>query len=125
MKDFEYFKAQEELFNLSERHKKFKSSILSRPFTKSVNHSVNLNTLPIFTEDAVPNTRLLSTKNFYLFPNEVSIDSLDDTYMNTKYLNYLYAMNYKTVLAMNLNAVSPLSYTQVLDSFRADYDENS
>ena len=51
-----YFKKQEELFNVSERHKRFKSSILARPLLRDLSATTNLNALPIFSEDSLPNT---------------------------------------------------------------------
>lgn len=122
--EYDYFKKQEELYNLSTRHKKFKSSILSKPFIKDLSSTVNISSLPLFTEDSVVSTPLLSTKNFDNFGNEVSVDGLDDSYESAKTMNYLQHTGFKNNLSMNNNLISAISYTQVMDNFRADYEEN-
>jgi hypothetical protein len=53
------------------------------------------------------------------------MDTLEDAYESFKYVNYLYYLNYKTVLNSSNSSVQPLSYTQVIDNFRADYEDNS
>ena len=120
-----YFKKQEELFNVSERHKRFKSSILARPLLRDLSATTNLNALPIFSEDSLPNTLLLGLKDFANFPNEVSVDSLEDSYESLKYINHLHYLNYKTLLNANNAYIQPISYTHVLDNFRADYEDNA
>jgi heme/copper-type cytochrome/quinol oxidase subunit 2 len=123
--DHSFFKKQEELFNTTDRHKKFKNSTLSKPLFRDLNIKTNLNSLPIFSEDAVSNTNLLSLKNFHNFSTENSVDALEDSYESLKYINYLYYLNYKTILNSSNSNVQPISYTQVIDNFRADYEENT
>jgi hypothetical protein len=123
--DHNYFKKQEELFNTTDRHKKFKGGILAKPFFRDLNAKTNLNSLPVFSEDSVPNSFLLGLKNFHNFANENSLDTLEDSYENFKYINYIHYLNYKTLLNTKTSSVQPLSYTQVLDNFRADYEDNS
>jgi hypothetical protein len=113
------------LFNVSERHKRFKSSILARPLLRDLSATTNLNALPIFSEDSLPNTLLLGLKDFANFPNEVSVDSLEDSYESLKYINHLHYLNYKTLLNANNAYIQPISYTHVLDNFRADYEDNA
>lgn len=55
----------------------------------------------------------------------MAIDSCEDSYENFKYINYIYHLNYKTLIQLKSSSVFPISYTQVLDNFRADYEENS
>ena len=124
IKDHEYFKKQEEIYNLSTRHKKFKSSLLSKSFSEDLILNVNISSLPIFTEDLTVNTPLLSTKNFDNFGSEISIDSLDDAYESSKNLNYLQYTNLKNSLTTNTNLIKVMPYTQVMDNFRADYEES-
>jgi hypothetical protein len=83
----------------------------------------NLNSLPIFTEDAVPNSLLLNLKNFYPFSSETAVDSIEDSYENLKYVNYVHYLTYKNLLNTNAVTIQPLSYTQVIDNFRPDYEE--
>jgi hypothetical protein len=63
--------------------------------------------------------------NFFNFSNESSIDTLEDNYDNFKFLNYIHHLNYKTLIQLKSSSLYPLSYSQVLDTFRADYEENT
>jgi hypothetical protein len=123
--DYSFFKKQEEIFNTTDRHKKFKNSTLAKPLFKDLSIKSNLNSLPIFSEDSISNTNLLNLKNFNNFSTENSVDSLEDAYENFKYINYIYYLNYKTLLNSSNSSIQPLSYTQVIDNFRADYEDNT
>lgn len=90
---------------------------------RDLSSKTNLNSLPIFTEDAVPNSLLLNLKNFYPFSSETAIDSIEDSYENLKYVNYVHYLTYKNLLNTNATKIQPLSYTQVIDNFRPDYEE--
>ena len=125
LKDYTYFKKQEELFNASVRHKTFRSSTLAKPLLRDLTTTSNLNSLPIFTEDSLPNSMLLNLKNFYPFSGETSVDSIEDSYENLKYVNYVHYLTYKNLLSTNSAKIQPLSYTQVVDNFRPDYEEMS
>jgi hypothetical protein len=52
------------------------------------------------------------------------LDTLDDSYESSKNLNYAQYNNFKGNIATNNNLISTISYTQVMDNFRADYEEN-
>jgi hypothetical protein len=123
--DHDYFKKQEEIFNTTDRHKKFRGGLLSKPFFRDLNTKTNLNSLPIFSEDSVPNSFLLGLKNFNNFSTENSFDTLEDSYESFKYINYIHYLNYKTLLNTSTSNLQPLSYTQIIDNFRADYEDNS
>jgi hypothetical protein len=41
----------------------------------------------------------------------------------SKYLNYLYFLNYKNLLNNSTNAIYPLSYATIFDNFRSDYED--
>jgi hypothetical protein len=97
---------------------------LSKPFLKDLSNTPNINSLPVFSEDSIINTSLLNSKNFDNFGNEISMDGLDDSYEGIKNLNYIQYTFLKNNLAINNNLVSTISYTQVMDNFRADYEEN-
>ena len=125
LKDYTLFKKQEELFNASVRHKTFRSSTLAKPMLRDLSAKTNLNSLPIFTEDSVPNSLLLNLKNFYPFSNETAVDAIEDSYENLKYVNYIHYLTYKNLLNTNATKIQPLSYTQVIDTFRPDYEEMS
>ena len=125
LKDYTFFKKQEELFNASVRHKTFRASTLAKPLVRDLSASSSLNSLPIFTEDSLPNSMLLNLKNFYPFSSETSVDSIEDSYENLKYVNYVHYLTYKNLLNTNSVKIQPLSYTQIIDNFRPDYEEAS
>ena len=68
---------------------------------------------------------LLNLKNFYPFSSETSVDSIEDSYENLKYVNYVHYLTYKNLLNTNSVKIQPLSYTQIIDNFRPDYEEAS
>tara|TARA_B100000795_G_scaffold30226_2_gene19922 strand:+ start:683 stop:955 length:273 start_codon:yes stop_codon:yes gene_type:complete len=80
--------------------------------------------LPITTEDFFPATPLTTLKDFRQFPTEVTADTFDDTYENFKGVNYLLSTNNITSYNLNVPTTTSNSYTHILDSFRADVDEN-
>ena len=107
------------------RHKTFRASTLAKPLLRDLTTTSNLNSLPIFTEDSLPNSLLLNLKNFYPFSGETSVDAIEDSYENLKYVNYVHYLTYKNLLSTNSAKIQPLSYTQVIDNFRPDYEEMS
>jgi hypothetical protein len=85
----------------------------------------NLSALPLFSDDVIIDPYLLTQNNFFNFSNETTLDSLEDTYDNYKYINFIHHINYKNLLQLKTSGVFPLSYTQVIDNFRPDYEDNS
>lgn len=55
---------------------------------------------------------------------ENEVDSLDSSYDNIKFLNYIHFMNYLNLTNTYSTANQNVSYTQVLNSFQANYTEN-
>jgi hypothetical protein len=86
-------------------------------------NSININSLPIFSEESIsnPNTTLL--KDLSLFPNELTSESSEEGYESVKYINYIYYLNYKNILNGLTTNIQPLSYLTVFDSFRSDYED--
>jgi hypothetical protein len=126
-KDSTFLKKNEELFNSfvrKSRDKKLKSGLVKKNFYTDNEHATNLTPLTIFNENASINTQLLPLKSFNLFSDESTLDSMDNTYENTKYLNYIYLLNYKHALNYSVNAVLPISYATILDSFCAGYEDS-
>jgi len=122
-KDFNFFKKQEEVYNLSNRHKKFKFNRISKPFIKDLTKFLNLNALPVFSEDSIINSLLSPTKNLNNFGNEVAVELNEETYESLKFVNYIHYLNFKNILNIDNNLLNPISYTQIIDNFRADYDD--
>jgi hypothetical protein len=123
----DFFKKQETIFNNTLRFvkdSKIKSGLLSKSFLSDINiNSKNINALPIFSEDPIVDTSKTAYKDFSLFSNEISVDSTEESYEVSKYLNYLYHINYKNVINSLSSNIQPLSYATVFDSFRADYED--
>jgi hypothetical protein len=53
----------------------------------------------------------------------LSLDNLEDSYESSKYTNYLYFFNFKNILNSNTNNIHPISYINIFDSFRPDYED--
>jgi hypothetical protein len=123
----DFFKKQEILFNTSLRgvkDSKLKSGFLSKNTLSDLNtNSKNLYSLPIFSEEYLINPKFTNLKNFGLFSNEVLVDNLDETYESSKYVNYLYFLNFKNLINNSTNNLYPISYVSVFDSFRSDYED--
>lgn len=119
-----YFSKQNELFNTVNRHKKFKLNIFTPELLKlNVLRKHGAYTLPLFAEETFLTNSLLSTKNYDIFNNELSLDSIEDTPTNLKYYSYLYFFNYQNLTTLSTNFNLPASYSQLLDSFTANYEE--
>jgi hypothetical protein len=123
----DFFKKQELLYNNTLRFikdSKVKSGVLSKTFLTDTNmNSKNLYSLPIFSDEPITNSKLTTLKDFSLFANEMAVDGSDEVYESSKYVNYLYHLNYKNVINNISNHIQPLSYTTVFDSFRSDYED--
>lgn len=98
--------------------------MLAKPLKKDLLSTVNLSPLPIYIDDFFLSSNLLNFKNFKYTVPEVSVDALDEAYEGNKYLNYLYYLGYKNIYNLNLNYIQPISYSTVLDSYRADYNSD-
>jgi hypothetical protein len=116
----DFFKKQETLFNNNLRvvkDGKLKSGLLSKSFITDTNiNSRNSYPLPIFSEEAIQDPKLTSLKDFNSFSNEMLIYNFDEVYESSKYINYLYYLNYKNLINNFGNKIHPLSYVSVFDS---------
>jgi hypothetical protein len=121
-KDSIFFNKQEILFNKNSRNKKFRSDILSKPI-KTLSYSKLINSISLFNDDCLSLVNNLNKKNFKPFYNEILIDSLDDSYEKAKYSFNLLLDKQKYISLNNLNFISPISYTQILNAFRGNYEE--
>lgn len=123
--DFNYptlLNKQEILYNKSFRNKKFKQGIVFKPNAQDKNQPILSSTL-LFSEDYTSLLSNISKKNFKFFNSEVISDSFDDSYEHVKCLSSLFS-NYQTFSNLiNLDVIFPISYTQVLNSFRGNYSE--
>jgi hypothetical protein len=123
----DFFKKQESLYNNIFRlikDNKIKSGVLSKTLLTDTNvNSKNLQSLPIFSEEVVMDPKLLKLRDFNYFPNEVSVENSEEIYESSKFINYLYFLNYKNLLNQSRNNIQPVSYINVFDSFRSDYED--
>ena len=125
--EYSVFKKQEEIFNLSTRSKKFKNSTYYKSFNKTlssifVDNSI-ANSLPIYTEDAVLPTNLVSRNNFSTVPLEPSVEIMDESLDSVKSHKYVHFNNHLNTNSISSQGLPSLSYTAVLDPFRADYED--
>ena len=123
------FKKQEEMFDSKTRFNGLtfskKNKTLLKPFFKNLNHSTNLSTLPVYSDEYFNDTQFIRLNNFKSYIDEISIDSMDEAYDNIKNTTALLNQSYTNLLESGLITVQPVSYTKVLDYFRADYDDSS
>jgi len=63
--------------------------------------------------------------NFLSSGSEVELDTLEEVYGGEKFLNYIFYTNYLNTLSSSYSGNLPLSYSQVLDSFRSNFEEIS
>jgi hypothetical protein len=106
------------MFNNLTRQFKFKND-------KSISNPISEVSLPIVTEDSLPNTNYTTLNNFRQFPTELTSDTFDESYENFKGVNYLLSTDNITSYSLKSPSLTPNSYAHILDSFRADVDDNS
>jgi hypothetical protein len=102
---------------------KFKPKALYASMLNSPNHK-SVGMLPIFTEDFFLSPTSLNLLNFSTFNNESLGELTEDSYSNIKNSSVLYNQGHQFSNLTSLNFFNPVSYTTVLNSFRADFDEN-
>jgi hypothetical protein len=122
-----YYDKIQTLYNLNSRTQedskfKFKSKIAYRPV---INKLPNTSSVALYSEDVFSNPGLINLVNYTYFNNFSSVESLEESYENLKNLKSLYSMGDKNLMLSSFNFILPSSFTQVLDSFRPDFDENN
>jgi hypothetical protein len=80
--------------------------------------------LPLFSEEALVDSGLLNLKNFQPFSDETTFDAMEEPLDSLKSTAQLHLTNRKGLLSKNLNFTQPLPYTQVMDTFRPNYEDN-
>jgi hypothetical protein len=78
---------------------------------------------PLHTEEFFYKPSFFNLLNFSLYNNESSLDTLDDNYENLKNFKNVYTGIYQNLYMNSFKYVSPMTYTAVLDAYRANYDE--
>jgi heme/copper-type cytochrome/quinol oxidase subunit 2 len=101
---------------------KFRFKISYRPLTSRL---LDYYSLPIHSECTFSNPSNLNLVNFNHFNNAFLFDGLDDNYQNVKNIKLVHSYGNKNTVMPSFNYVLPSSFTQVLDAFRSDFDENN
>jgi hypothetical protein len=124
VKEFEFFKKQEELFNLTQRSHKFKNAAAYKPFTKSPHFDNSLaNSLNIYSDDSFVLPSYFKNSSFNSLPLEYLLDSSDESFDAFKSSISMHTLSNKPALLASSNSLGVLSYSQVVDPFRADYED--
>ena len=122
-----YYDKIQTLYNLNSRSLenskfKFKFKISYKSLLSSLKSSYSL---PVYSEDVFLNPANLNLTNYNYFNNDFSVESLEDNYENLKNIKLLYLIGNKNTVMSSSNYVLPSAFTQVLDAFRPDFDENN
>jgi hypothetical protein len=89
------------------------------------NYNLKNNSINIFSDDYFYNPSLSNMVNFSYYNNDMNFEALEDSYENIKNLKHIYLKNYKNSFLNLYNYSISKSYTNVLDSFRAGFDEQN
>lgn len=116
------YNKQESIYNKSSRNKKFKLDIASKSLQKLLKTS-HVNSISLFNEDCLSLVRNIASKNLKSFSSELSTDLCEDSYEGIKQAHSLFSNHQNFTSLINLNTTSPVSYTQVLNAFRGNYEE--
>jgi len=81
--------------------------------------------LPISSEYNFTNPSGVNLINFNYFNNDASLESTEESYENLKNIQFLYFSGNKNLVLNSFNYFLPSSFTNVLDAFRPDFDENN
>jgi hypothetical protein len=102
---------------------KIKLKAIYKPFLKTGNYNLNNTSLPIYSEELSLDPASSNLMNFDVYNSEGLFDLIDDSYENLKGFKLLYDSNYQNTSLTSYKYLVPTTYTTVLDSFRADYDD--
>jgi hypothetical protein len=106
----------------SDQSTKLKLKLITKPFSK-----ISIDKVPfaIYSEEQLVSPASTNLLNFSLYNNEGLFETVEDSYENLKNLKHVYTLNSQNVALNSFKYISPTTYTNVLDSFRANYDEYS
>jgi hypothetical protein len=102
---------------------KIKLKSIYKPFLKTGAYNLNNTSLPIYSEEFSLDPSRSNLINFNVYNSEGLFDVVDDSYENLKNFKLLYNSNYQNTSLTSYKYLLPTTYTTVLDSFRADYDD--
>jgi hypothetical protein len=107
------YNSLQDLYNQKGRSTKFKyklsSSILSSPTN--------------YNDEFFYDFTKSSLTNLDYYSNNINVESIEDNYEFLKNLTFLIHPSYKNLSLTTLNYITPSSYVNVFNSFRADFSE--
>lgn len=110
---------------VNNKFKKFKLKLDHKPFIKYFTTTTTpLNGMPVYSGDVFLSPTQLNILNFNHYNNDSALESLDNNYENIKNIKHVYYFNNKNTHIGGTGMFTPVSYTTVLDYFRADFDEH-
>jgi len=80
--------------------------------------------LPLFSEEGRTSARLTPLTSFGVYDNVFELSSSGNPYGGNKFTNYIHHLNCLNTRSTHDLGARPLSYTQVLNLFRANYGES-
>lgn len=122
--NYEYFDKASNFYNELNKVVNFKDKILYKPFFNDTLVSDTYSSY-VYFDDFLNQPGLTSFKDFFVFPLVTSYFNSEETFDSFKNFKNLYNLNNKNILLSTNNRNNPLSYINVLDSFRSDFDEFS
>ena len=119
------FSKDESSYQLTNRLLKgdFNTPFLLKPLFKLDDYTVNLRSVSLFTEEAYPDNNYVPMDLHTMYDNELSVDLVDSSYMDTKFIDLLQSVNHLNSLNFTSRSVLPVSYTHVLNMFQENPSE--
>lgn len=96
---------------------------LTTPAIKDISLTGKFYSNSIQMDDYINQAQLVNTQDFSLYPLISTSLLIDDTYINSKNMNFLFNKNSNNLLNLTSNGNYPQSYISVLNNFRADFDD--
>jgi hypothetical protein len=81
--------------------------------------------LPLYSEEFFTKPSNINSKNFISFNNELNLDTLENNYDLLKNVKLLSNLSYQNINLNRVDFLSPVIYSFILNSFRADFDEGA
>jgi hypothetical protein len=117
------------LYNMMTRlgkgKKKFRFKYVYRPFIKLEYKNKLFMELPLYSEEFFTKPSNINSKNFISFNNELNLDTLENNYDLLKNVKLLSNLSYQNINLNRVDFLSPVIYSFILNSFRADFDEGA
>jgi hypothetical protein len=104
---------------------RFRNQISYRSFKNTKKYGKNLTNFNLFTNTSFLKLGNINLSNFLFYNNFNLIDNLEENYENLKNIKSLNFLNYKNINFSLTSNLLPMSYATVLDSFRANFEENN